>query len=138
MKRYHGGEKVHPGLYFNLTELAFASIDEAGCLPGKKAEEYRKVPVAALLIAGPILGAAYVVFLPVIGFAMLASVAGRKGLEIATHAVHSGVRVLEPTWEPRRAFLSRRKHAPKAGRHTDTWAEGVTRKLKDKSHKHGA
>ncbi len=132
MKRYHAEETVPAGLYFNLRELAFTSMEEKGCLPGATGAAYYKVPTIALLIAGPILGAAYVMFLPVIGFAMLAWVGGGKAIGAAARARRAAVRVLEPTWEPTMAFLSRRKHAAKTAAHKDTWAEGVERKLEEK------
>lgn len=138
MKRYHTEETVPAGLYFNLRELAFTSMDEAGRLPGATGAEFRKVPAAALLIVGPVLGAAYVMFLPVIGFAMLAWVAGGKGLEVAGHAARAAVRVLEPTWEPTMAFLSRRKRAAKAAEHKDPWTKDVERKLEEKDPDHTA
>lgn len=136
MKRYHGAEKVAAGLYFNPRELAFTSIDADGCLPGTAEVEYRRTPALMLLIAGPILGAAYVLFLPVIGFAMLAWVSARKGGEIAAHAARAAIRVLEPSWEPTMAFLSRRKHASNAPEHKDTWAEGIKRKLEETDDEH--
>jgi hypothetical protein len=138
MKRYHGEEKVPAGLYFNLRELAFTSMDEAGCLPGPHATEYHKVPAVALLVVGPVLGAAYVMFLPVLGFAMLAWVGGRKGLEVSAHAARAAGRVLEPTWDHTMAFLSRRKRAAKAPERKDAWEKGVERKLEEKDPEHTA
>lgn len=132
MKRHYAGETVPAGLYLNLREMAFTSMDEAGRLPGEKAEVYRKVPTLALLIVGPVLGAAYVMFLPVIGFAMLAWVGGRKGLEVGGDAARAAVRVLEPTWEPTMAFFGRRKRATTKPATKDAWAEETKRTLDEK------
>lgn len=130
MKRYYGEETVPAGIYFNAATLAFTAMEEAGRLPGKPNAAYRRVPAAALLVAGPILGAAYVMFLPVIGFAMLAAVAGRKGVVVMADMARAGIRVLEPTWEPTRAFLGRRKRvAEPEAKKIDAWAENAKRKL---------
>jgi len=72
MKRYTGSETVEPGLYFNPRQLSFKSVDEEGPLPGSTDEVYRRVPILVLLVVGPILGLVYAVFLPFIGFAMVA------------------------------------------------------------------
>src|SRR5574341_1039637 len=72
MKRYTGSETVEPGLYFNARQLSFKSVDETGPLPGSRAEVYRRVPILVLLVVGPILGLVYAVFLPFIGFAVVA------------------------------------------------------------------
>src|SRR4051794_28048845 len=74
MRHYNGNEKVGPGIYFNVEEVLFKSLDEEGRLPGDETTVWRAVPVVALLVAGPVLGLAYAMFLPFIGFAMLAAV----------------------------------------------------------------
>jgi hypothetical protein len=70
MKRYSGSETVEPGLYFNLRQLSFKSVETTGKLPGTAKDVYRRVPVLAMLLVGPVMGLAFVVFLPFIGFAM--------------------------------------------------------------------
>jgi hypothetical protein len=130
MKRYRGNQKVHSGVYFNLQEISFKSIDREGRLPGTDQEEYLRVPTLALLIAGPILGGVYVIFLPLIGLAMLAWLAVGKIVELAGYAAEAAVRVLRPAWEPGWAFLSRGKPAKRAKKKSrDRWAENVKRKL---------
>lgn len=134
MRHYRGSEKVAPGLYFNFEDLAFKSMAEEGHLPGDEMNIYRRVPALALLVVGPLLGGLYVMFLPLIGFAMLAWVVGGKAVEVTAHAGAASARVLRPAWEPARAFLSRGKAARKAtgapkAAEKDTWAEGVKKEL---------
>jgi hypothetical protein len=71
MRTYRGTETVEPGLYFNLRQLSFKSVDEEGPLPGEPQDVYRRVPMLALLLVGPIMGLAFVVFLPFLAFAMV-------------------------------------------------------------------
>lgn len=129
MKRYSGGEAVEPGLYMNVRHLSFRSVDEAGPLPGEAGDVYRRVPMLVLLVAGPILGLAYVVFLPFIGVAMVTWLLGAKALEVATGAARGVVRVLRPGWEPAMAFLSRATPATAKPEATDAWATEVRKKV---------
>ena len=137
MRHYRGTEKVEPGLYFNLRQLAFKSIDDEGPLPGTKDDVYRRVPMLALLVVGPFLGLAYVIFLPFIGFAMVAWLLGVKAGHLAAGAARGAVRALRPGWEPSMAFLSRTTPAKTTRDGTDEWAEGVEKKL-DRPDRHAA
>ena len=67
------------------------------------------MPALALLVVGPLMGLAYAIFLPLIGFAMVGGVVLRKAGELAVEAGQAGSRVLRPAWQPARAFLSRGK-----------------------------
>ena len=133
MKRYHGNEKVRPGIYFNLRQLSFTSMEDDGRLPGTSEDVYRSVPAIALLVVGPLVGLAYVIFLPLIGFLMLGRIVLGKLLAVTGEAMAALGRVLQPAWQPARAFLSRRRRSPrrkaekKARR--DRWAEEVAEEL---------
>ena len=133
MKRYRGTETVEPGLYLNVRQLSFKSIEERGPLPGGPEEVYRCVPTLALLVVGPMLGLAFVVFLPFIGFAMVGWLLMEKAGHLAAEATRAAVRVLRPGWEPSLAFLSRSKPA-KTTVHTDAWAEAARKKLDPAEH----
>jgi hypothetical protein len=129
MRHYRGTEKVEPGLYFNLRQLAFKSIEDEGPLPGKPDEVYRRVPMIALLVVGPFLGLAYVIFLPFIGFAMVAWLLGLKVTHLAAGAARGAVRALRPGWEPSMAFLSPTTPVKTTREGADKWAEEVEKKL---------
>jgi hypothetical protein len=75
-----GGSKVPAGFYFNKKnwEIVTVSGKRGGVLPGDTESDYLKVPAVAMLAAAPVLGAAFVIFLPVIGFALLATAAFKK------------------------------------------------------------
>jgi hypothetical protein len=136
MTRYHGKEKVRPGIYFNLRQLSFSSMEDEGRLPGTPEDVYRSVPAIALLIVGPLVGLAYVIFLPLIGFVMLARIVLGKLLTLSAEAIVALGRVLQPAWQPARAFLSRgrskrgkaRKAKERRARR-DRWAEEVAEEL---------
>lgn len=137
MRHYRGTEKVEPGLYFNLRQMAFRSIDDAGPLPGKTDDVYRRVPMLALLVVGPLLGLVYVIFLPFIGFAMFAWLLGVKATHLAAGVARGAVRALRPGWEPSMAFLSRTTPTKTNRKNADEWAAEVEKKL-DRPDRHAA
>jgi hypothetical protein len=69
-------------------------------------EEGSKAKTAAMLLASPIIGLLYVVFLPLIGTAALAFLAGRKLLSVG-----SGVagKTISFGWRPVEAYLAGKK-----------------------------
>lgn len=135
MKTYRGNQVADPGIYLNLRELTFKSMDEAGHLPGTGETVWRRVPAVVMLVAAPVISIAFFIFLPLIGFLMLAGVVGVKLYELGKRLVAASVPVLRPAWQPARAFLSRGKPARKApaGEETageapkDRWAEEARR-----------
>lgn len=129
MRQYRGGEQVETGLYFNLRQLSFKSVDESGPLPGTPTDVYRRVPMLLLLVVGPVLGLVYVVFLPFIGVAMVTWLLAAKAGQFAGEAARQVARVLRPGWEPAMAFFSRSKAAKRPGAQTDPWAEEVRKRL---------
>ena len=131
MTTYRGNQTVEPGLYFNLREFSFESVEESKALPGSSDALYRRVPMLALIAAAPFLGLAFVVFLPFIGFAMVGWLLGVKGMHLAADAAGAAARVLRPNWEPSLAFFNRSKRAEKAPTTPvgDAWADDVEKKL---------
>jgi hypothetical protein len=81
----NGGSKVPAGFYFNKKnwEIVTVSGKKGGVLPGDAKADYLKIPAVAMLAGAPVLGAAFVVFLPVIGFALLATAAFNKAFRHA-------------------------------------------------------
>jgi hypothetical protein len=146
MTRHQGTEQVESGLYLNLKHLSFKPLSERGPLPGSRADVYYRVPLIVMFLAAPLLGLAYVIFLPVLGFAMVGYLLGGLGLKLAGQAAGQAARVVRPGWEPSLAFFSRHKTnkaidvaATPADETTttavqvrDEWAESVERKLNDK------
>jgi len=131
MKRYLGNHEVEPGIYFCLDQLSFKSMDETGRLPGSEEHVYRRVPALFLLLVAPLVGLVYVIFLPLIGFLMLGRLILGKAIELSTEAAVALARVLEPAWQPARAFLSRHRSGKRARTARDEWAEEVKREIDD-------
>jgi hypothetical protein len=132
MTTYTGKQNVEPGLYINLKKFSIKSIDERGPLPGSETDTYYRAPMLLVLATAPLLGLAFVIFLPFIGFAMVAYLIGDKGLQWAGNATTEAVRVVRPGWAPSLAFLSRHKPArdeQAAPAAPDAWKEAVEKKL---------
>jgi hypothetical protein len=137
MKRYRGNQRVEPGVYLHVSRLSLESPGSDGRLPGDKEDEYRRISLLALL-AAPVVGGLYVVFLPLLGMAMMTWVAGAKAVELLAHAGTASSRVSRPSWKPGTAFLSRGKQAREATSDEDAWAAAVKKQLDETSDKRGA
>jgi hypothetical protein len=117
---------------FTIPESVF-TIDRNGCSFSSEyapeQEAYFRVPALAMLTIAPLLGLAYVIFLPLIGFAMVAWIAGKAVLGLAARAAAECVAVLKPAWQPTMAFFSRGKAAKRETKQPDAWAEDVKKEL---------
>jgi hypothetical protein len=106
MLKHNGGEKVGKGTYWNLTNGERIDINTEGTLPGDAKKTYYRMPAAAIIVAGPVLGLMYAAFLPFIGIAMLVKLVGQKiGGEVMEMAHGSATF----GWAPSASYLTGRK-----------------------------
>ena len=137
MTTYTGRQQVEAGIYLNTQTFSIETLNAVGNLPGTELENYRRIPMIAMLAAAPILGLVYVMFLPLIGFGMVLHLLGTKTMQLVGDAATEGVRVMRPSWAPAFAFLSRNKAAKPevvAANPTDKWSADVEKKLNDDEH----
>jgi hypothetical protein len=79
MTTRNAGEAAKMGFYFNTrTWEVELHRKDGGALPGGDGERYVRIPAAALVVLGPVMGFLFVVFLPFIGFALVARELGLK------------------------------------------------------------
>ena len=78
MLKHNGGERVGKGTYWNLGNGERVDIQEEGVLPGNEKKTYYRMPAAAVIVAAPVLGLMYAMFLPFIGIAMAVKLVGQK------------------------------------------------------------
>jgi hypothetical protein len=91
MKRFEGGATVKKGAYLNTKTGEFFSLDaEKNTLPGDKTARFARVPLAFVLIAGPIVGLAYIIFIPLAGLVSLFVLAGHKVKNWTVALAHRG------------------------------------------------
>jgi hypothetical protein len=78
MLKHNGGDRVGKGTYWNLTNGERIDIRDEGILPGDVKKAYYRMPAAAIIVAGPVLGLMYAAFLPFIGIAMVVKLVAQK------------------------------------------------------------
>jgi hypothetical protein len=111
-----GGERVRKGNYWNFSTGDRVHMEEAGTLPGDETQRYYRVPPIVILIAGPILGLLYFLFLPFIGVAVFAAVLFKKLSGRLARSAHRGAAF---SWKPSEAYLARKKHKAKKGKRSE-------------------
>jgi len=102
----NGGQTAKAGTYWNLSNGSRVQMEQEGVLPGSGTTRYIKAPVAVMLMAAPVIGLVFAVFLPFIGIVMTLNLVGKKLIEraaaVATGSVSFG-------WRPIEAYLAGRK-----------------------------
>ncbi|MEK7848026.1 MAG: hypothetical protein AAB270_03795 [Chloroflexota bacterium] len=114
-KRYYGGDKVKGGAYVNLRTAEFTSIPKGGgTLPGALQARYIRVPAIAVVFAGPLMGLAFVILLPLAGVLAIPVVLYRVLQRVGREMGRALVRGAVPGWVPGAAYLVRRGPIQKA------------------------
>ena len=108
MFRYTGGETTRHGFYWNARTWSINLVErQGGVLPGDAQDRYARIPVLAMLLIAPIMGAAYVIFLPFIGFAMVLDFVARRVARGARAGALALAAVVSPRWRPGEAYLAK-------------------------------
>ena len=67
--RHVGAERVGGGIYWSHHDGGFVSVPRGGGeLPGQPSDHFTRPPILLVLIAGPVLGTAFALFLPAAAF----------------------------------------------------------------------
>jgi len=106
-----GGHTVKAGTYWNMTNGNRVTMEQEGVLPGDASTRYIKAPVAVMLMAAPVIGLVFAVFLPFIGIAMTLKLIGQKLMEGVASAAAGSVSF---GWRPIEAYLAGRKRKKEA------------------------
>ena len=106
MLSYKTGNRVGKGTYWDLSNGQRIDVEQESILSGEASATYFRIPASMMLLAGPVIGLFYVLTLPFIGIATLAT--------LATGKVVNGVlsllgKSLSFGWRPREAYLSGKK-----------------------------
>jgi len=106
-----GGHKAAAGTYWNLKDGSRIDLAEEGVLPGNAHSTFIKASSMTVLLAGPVLGLLFAVFLPFIGIAMsIMLVAGKVVDSVASATAGS----MSFGWRPVEAYLTGRKKRKEA------------------------
>jgi hypothetical protein len=107
MARHQGGDKVNAGFYFNLDSWQVTTLSgEGGVLPGKSDQQYLRVPLPVLLAMAPMMGAAFAIFLPFIGLALVADYAVKKSWAAGREAIGASAMALGPKARTGEAYFT--------------------------------
>ena len=91
LKTRNGGTKAPGGLYWHFGNWEIKALDgKEVTLPGSSEERYVRIPTVALLVLGPVMGLAFAMFLPFIGFALLATQLVRKAAHLVVKHAPEG------------------------------------------------
>ena len=83
MFNYRGGQNVKSGFYWNLAKWEIVTVEKGrGILPGGEEHRYIKLPILLMIGCAPVMGAIYVIFLPLMGFALILGLGGKKLVEV--------------------------------------------------------
>ena len=97
MAKYNGGMQVEGGYYWNPRNWEVEVVPgEGGRLKGAAEARYVKVPFPLLFVIVPLLGALFLMFLPLIGFALFGYAIVKK----VTGGVKQGATELASTLQP--------------------------------------
>ena len=84
MASHRGGETARAGFYWSPGEWRMVTIEKEGArLPGPAEERFVRLPTVAMLVLAPVMGGLFVMFLPFIGFAIVARYLAREGMAAA-------------------------------------------------------
>jgi hypothetical protein len=106
-----GGHTVKAGTYWNLANGSRVQMEQEGALPGSGQTRYIKAHVAVMLMAAPVVGLLFAVFLPFIGIAMTISLVGKKLANTVTEAAAGSMSF---GWRPIEAYLAGKKRKNEA------------------------
>jgi hypothetical protein len=115
-----GGTAAKSGFYWNLGKWEMTMVPKQGAiLPGDATDKYMKMPVMGLLFLAPMMGAAYAMFLPFIGFAMLFTFLGQKALRAAGVGAMGVGATMTQDWRPGESYLASDKRKRDSQQQTD-------------------
>jgi hypothetical protein len=97
MATFNGNSSVPGGYYFSTKNFNVEVIgDEGGVLPGDASARYVGIPFPALFLVVPVVGLAFLIFLPAIGFWLV----GKATVMKVTGHVAEGASSLAATVAP--------------------------------------
>ncbi len=110
MLKYKAGHKVGKGTYWDLAKGTRIDVEQEAILSGGAAATYFRIPAGVMLLAGPIIGLLYVISLPFVGIATVATLAAGKVVNALLGLIGKS---LSFGWQPKEAYLSGKKKKDK-------------------------
>jgi hypothetical protein len=116
MTTIEAGSAVNRGYYFDARTWSLHPVERDGeALPGGHASRWIRLPLWAAVAVAPLMGALFLVFLPLIGFVLVAQASVRPIAAIFTRSATEVAATLQPGWEPGEAHLTGKRSVEEAG-----------------------
>ena len=117
MAKYTGGMQVGGGYYWNPGSWEVEVVsNEGGKLKAAEGAKYVKVPFPVLFLIVPTLGALFLMFLPMIGFALVAYAMAKKLAGVFTQGATELAATVQPgNFAPGSAYFTGKPEEKKEG-----------------------
>ena len=126
MTTIEAGTQVKKGYYFNVkTWTLEAMANDGAALPGTKGEKYFHVPLLLAFVVAPLMGAAFLMFLPFIGFYLAFSAALRPVTRLFSNSATELAATMSPGWAPGVAHLAGKAPEAKEGEQAPAAKDGL-------------
>lgn len=110
MTKIEAGTRVKKGYYFSAKSWTLQPMPRDGeALPGEVGERYVHVPLLLAFVVAPLMGAAFLMFLPFVGFYLALSAALRPLFKIFRSSAEEVAATVQPGWAPGEAHLTGRR-----------------------------
>jgi len=120
MTALRGGDTVGTGYYWQPGQWDLVTIEREGAaLPGSSETRYLRVPAGVLLLAAPILGFLFVIFLPFIGAALMLQRLWQAAVEAMSGAIETVLGTLASVRRPAVRFLGGAVRHHRTGKESD-------------------
>ncbi len=107
MTTIEAGTRVKKGYYFSAHTWTLQPMPRDGePLPGKAGEKFLHIPLLLAFVVTPLMGAAFLMFLPLIGFYLAASAVVRPVVRMFSRSATEIAATMEPGWQPGEAHLT--------------------------------
>ncbi len=131
MTTFNGNSSVSGGYYFSMKNFNVEVIgDEGGTLPGDASAKYVRVPFPALFLIVPVVGLAFLMFLPAIGFALLGKAVVMKVTGHVAEGASSLAATVAPDLATGAAYMTGKKEGEKAEK--DPALEKLEKEIEEK------
>ena len=133
MATFTGNSSVSPGYYLSTKTFAIEVIgEEGGTLPGPAAAKYVAVPFPLLFAVVPVVGLAFLMFLPAIGFALFGKAVVMKVTGQMAEGASSLAATVAPDLATGAAYMAGQEGKEKAADQVTPEIEKLEQEIKEK------
>jgi len=101
------GTQVSKGYYFSAKSWTLQPVSADGAvLAGEPGEKFVHIPLLLAFLVAPMMGAAFLMFLPFIGFYLAAVALSRPVVGLFTRSASELAATVQPGWAPGEAHLA--------------------------------